>query len=97
MTLQDLPVFPPDFKVPTRKLIGSWRVGYQNRVQILEHLRKHWAVGRSPVPKVIAYEVGIHASQMTRHLAFLEGHGLLVRRRESGPYGGVVMFVDQPA
>lgn len=76
----------------TRKTPGAWRIGYKNRLRIIEELRQHWAAGRSPIPKVLSFDIGLNASQVTRHLALLERDGVVVRRRV-----GQQIYVDQPA
>lgn len=76
----------------TRKTPGAWRIGYKNRLRIIEEVRQHWAAGRSPIPKVLSFDIGLNASQVTRHLALLERDGVVVRRRV-----GQQIYVDQPA
>lgn len=87
----NLPLFPHDFNPPPVIPVCGKLAGRVNRARIVALLEAAWAAGESPRAKCIVLDVGLHNSQVYRHLRALEEQGKIRRRRE-----GQQTYVEAP-
>lgn len=87
----NLPLFPHVFNPPAAVPVCGKLAGRINRARIVALLEAAWAAGKSPIPKCIVFDIGLHNSQVYRHLRALEQQGKIWRRRE-----GQQTYVEAP-